>query len=169
MNFRCCLALCINSVHSNLTLRLTNRALMYSASDFLNFVFICWLSCERKPRQAKFDIWSKFDIDVKNYSYLWKLNSEPSPGRKNTPKPQDSSIFRLQICFFVLLTQQIIKNALQVGEPLCVIMICCVSRKKGFLYLNRPWSSRFWFATSAERELIVLYLNRTSSSRLWEA
>ena len=82
MNFRCCLALCINSVHSNLTLRLTNRALMYSASDFLNFVFVCWLGCERKPRQAKFDIWSKFDIDVKNYSYLCKLNSEPSPGRK---------------------------------------------------------------------------------------
>ena len=82
MNFGCCLALCINSVHSHLTLRVTNRALMYSASDFLNFVFICWLSCERKPRQAKFDIWAKFDIHVKNYSYPWKLNSEPSPGRK---------------------------------------------------------------------------------------
>ena len=134
MNFWYCLASCVNSVSSNLTLRLTNRALMYSASDFLNFVFICWLSCERKPRQAKFDIWAKFDIHVKNYSYPWKLNSEPSPGRKtrqgieinsnhpktikiwenyeikkNTPKPQDSSIFRLQICIFALLTQQIIK------------------------------------------------------------
>ena len=52
MNFWCCLALCINSVHSNLSLRLTNRALMYSASDILNFVFICWPGCERKPWQA---------------------------------------------------------------------------------------------------------------------
>ena len=35
-------------------------------------------------------------------------NSENEKIKKNTPKPQDSSIFRLQICIFALLTQQII-------------------------------------------------------------